>query len=67
MSPESILRDLLSAQTTSTPKMNTLLESSLSLDGIEPEIPTPDLSENFDAYLRQSWGNSTATTTEHDE
>lgn len=38
---------------------NALLETSKSLDNMEPAIPTEDLSEHFDAYLRTSWGDET--------
>lgn len=43
-------------ETTPTSHGDTLLETSLSLDEMEPAIPTEDLSEHFDVYLRRSWG-----------
>ncbi|MEQ8673174.1 MAG: hypothetical protein RLP44_20215 [Aggregatilineales bacterium] len=56
LSPEQFLRDVLAQQMSDNP----LLRSSQSVDEIEPAIPTSDLSEHFNAYLRESWGEASS-------
>jgi hypothetical protein len=56
--PEDLLRDWLNQQVTLPEAIedNPLLRTSLSVEDMEPAIPTEDLSVNFKEYLHKTWG-----------